>query len=374
MIPHIASQWGRNTVFLSSEHLNLRPALGGRRRAGLTLTELLVVLAILAVLLALLLPALQQVREAANRLLCANNLKQLALAAHQYAGDHQTFPPGYLGPLPYDLPFHDGPPRPDNAYYVGQWVGHLPLLLPYLEQDPLLQRLDVDFDLKRAPFNRPWWRTAAGGYPNVANYAAAQHTLKVFQCPADPGATVSTTTLGYHFYNRTDNGLHIIVYSVWSEDFQQPPARVAGFRHFGRTNYAGIGGGGRGSSTVWSQFEGILYNRSRNTPGQVAAWDGTSNTLLYGETSGRRAWWGDGSKTVQNSWVGTGALTTAVGVTRGPDAYFDWLSSHHRRGVQCSMADGCVRLIRFTNEHGNVLMQLAGMRDGMAVDPTGIFE
>jgi prepilin-type N-terminal cleavage/methylation domain-containing protein len=361
-------------MFLTLENLNIRPAPVWHRRSGLTLPELLVVIAIIGVLLALLLPAIQRIREAANRLVCANNLKQLALAAHHYASDHQKFPPGYLGPVPTDLPYRDGPPSPDNSYYVGQWVGHLPLLLPYLEQDHLFRSLDVDFDLHRAPFNRQWWLTAAGLYPNVANYTAAQQTLKVFQCPSDPGTEASATILGYHFYNRTDNGLHIIVYSAWSEDFQQPSGTVAGFRPFGRTNYAGIGGGGRGNSPIWSRFEGILYNRSRNTPGQVTAWDGTSNTLLYGETSGRRAWWGDGSTTVQNSWVGTGALTTAIGVSRGQYAYFDWLSSHHRRGVQFSMADGAVRLIRFTNEHGNVLMELAGMRDGLPTDLTGIFE
>jgi hypothetical protein len=100
---------------------------------------------------------------------------------------------------------------------------------------------------------------------------------------------------------------------------------------------------------------------------------------LYGETSGRRAWWGIGDRTIQNSWVGTGALTTGFGVNRGPYAYFDALSSHHRTGVQFSMADGSVRLVRFdslSQAAGGgwlVLMQLAGMRDGMTVDPTGIF-
>jgi hypothetical protein len=124
-------------------------------------------------------------------------------------------------------------------------------------------------------------------------------------------------------------------------------------------------------------------HRSQNAPAQVAAWDGTSNTLLYGETSGRRAWWGDGSKTMENSWVGTGALTAGFGVNRGPYAVFDALSSHHRTGVQFSMADGAVRLVRFgpwyvpssaagSDFYG--LMQLAGMRDGMVADLTGILE
>jgi prepilin-type N-terminal cleavage/methylation domain-containing protein len=347
-----------------------------------TLPELLVVLAIIAVMLALLLPAIQRIRELANRLHCANNLKQLALAAHHYASDHQKFPPGYLGPLPNDLP-NEGPPGPTNAHYVGQWIGHLPLLLPYLEQDPLFRRLDVDFDLYRAPFNRQWWLTAAGLYPNVTNYTAAHQKLKVFQCPADPGTEVGATTLGYHFHHYAGTYGDTLQLSVWYEDYQPPPDIVASFRPFGRTNYAGIGGGGRGSSSQWSRFEGILCNRSQNSPGQVAAWDGTSSTLLYGETSGRRAWWGDGSMTIQNSWMGTGALTTAFTVQRGQNTFFDALSSHHRTGVQFSMADGSVRLVRFDSPHDvsgsgpsrwTLLMQLAGMRDGLTEDLTGFLE
>jgi prepilin-type processing-associated H-X9-DG protein len=328
-------------------------------------------------LLALFLPAIQRIRELASRLHCANNLRQLALAAHQYANDHHQFPPGYLGPLPNDLHFYD-PPGPSNAFYVGQWIGHLPLLLPYLDHDPLFRSLDVDFDLRRAPVNRQWWLTAAGGYPHVANYTAAHQQLKLFQCPADAATAAAATTRGYHF--RNDGG-DILILSVWYEDYQLPPDLAARFRPFGRTNYAGIGGGGRGNSTQWSRFEGILCNRSRNTPAQVAAWDGTSHTLLYGETSGHRAWWGDGALTIENSWVGTGALTTAFGVQRGHDAFFDVLSSRHRTGVQFSMADGSVRLVRFDSPHDGsgpgrwiLLMQLAGMRDGLADDLTWCLE
>jgi hypothetical protein len=256
------------------------------------------------------------------------------------------------------------------------------LLLPYLEQHPLFRSLDVEFDIHRAPFHRQWWLTPAGLHPNVVNYTAAQQRLRIFQCPADPGTEAREAVLGYHFYNREDNGRHFLTYSAWVGDNVPPPASVVRFRAVGRTNYAGSGGGGRGTSPHWSRFEGILSNRSQHTPAQVAGWDGTSNTLLYGETSGRRAWWGDAT-TVQNSWVGTGALTTAFGVNRGPHAFFDALSSHHRLGVQVGMADSAVRLIRFGPWHGRggladgdwlLMMQLAGMRDGLSTDLTGILE
>src|SRR5436190_4861834 len=87
------------------------------RRRGFTLIELLVVIAIIAVLLGLLLPAVQKVREAAARIKCQNNLKQLALAAHMYHDTNQFFPSA----------------RPSSA----PQYGHMVLLLPYFEQGNL---------------------------------------------------------------------------------------------------------------------------------------------------------------------------------------------------------------------------------------------
>src|SRR5262245_16143201 len=100
-----------------------------KARQGFTLIELLVVIAIIAVLIGLLLPAVQKVREAAARAQCANNLKQLALAAHDYHGDFQSFPPGV-----YQLPFAAAPKFRGVTLFV--------CLLPYLEQGNLYQGWD----------------------------------------------------------------------------------------------------------------------------------------------------------------------------------------------------------------------------------------
>src|SRR5436309_13790517 len=100
------------------------------RPKGFTLIELLVVIAIIAILIALLVPAVQKVREAAARVQCTNNLKQLGLAAHNYHGVYNKFPPGV-----YQLPFAAAPKFRGVTLFV--------YLLPYIEQDNLFQGWDM---------------------------------------------------------------------------------------------------------------------------------------------------------------------------------------------------------------------------------------
>src|SRR5262245_47814478 len=104
------------------------------RRSGFTLIELLVVIAIIGVLIGLLLPAVQKVREAANRASCSNNLHQIGLALHNYHATCQSLPPGFVGPLhPPDVISVDPGHGSDYSFFVS--------LLPYLEQDNAYEQI-----------------------------------------------------------------------------------------------------------------------------------------------------------------------------------------------------------------------------------------
>jgi prepilin-type N-terminal cleavage/methylation domain-containing protein len=142
-----------------------------RRRSGFTLVELLVVIAIISILIGLLLPAVQKVREAAARVKCQNNLKQIGLGMHNYHDAIGHFPPG------------KSPAYPGAAGYA-RWSGQA-LLLPYIEQDNLYKSID---------FNFPPETPGMGGVvnfmpefqnPGRVNAVPCRTRVATFLCPSD---------------------------------------------------------------------------------------------------------------------------------------------------------------------------------------------
>jgi prepilin-type N-terminal cleavage/methylation domain-containing protein/prepilin-type processing-associated H-X9-DG protein len=141
------------------------------RRRGFTLIELLVVIAIIAVLIALLLPAVQAAREAARRIQCTNNMKQIGLALHNYHEVHNVFAMGCSS----------GAYNPPGTYWsVKQNLGVLALLLPFLEQTPVYNSINFNFGADELePIGS---RTLTASIQATATTAS----IKAFQCPSDP--------------------------------------------------------------------------------------------------------------------------------------------------------------------------------------------
>jgi prepilin-type N-terminal cleavage/methylation domain-containing protein/prepilin-type processing-associated H-X9-DG protein len=267
-------------------------------RRAFTLIELLVVIAIIAILIGLLLPAVQKVREAAARLQCTNNLKQIGLACHSYHDSQQSLPPGYLATAAY----------PDTTPGWG-WAA---FLLPYLEQDNLYRQINL-------------------GQP-VQNSSAAQVIVKVYLCPSD---------------------------SPPRAPFAVGDAGGAALLQAAPSSYAATVG--QDASEVDDPTgDGVFYRNSRTRFADIT--DGTSQTVLAGDRAWAQTmgtWAGAPSGAVtragpRNAWPNaTGpaqALTLVhnnwVNITTDADGGLDDFSSNHVGGVNVLLADGSVRFVR----------------------------
>lgn len=146
------------------------PPSPSKRSSGFTLVELLVVIAIIGILVALLLPAVQQAREAARRMQCSNHMRQLGLALHNYHSSHARFPSGYVS---YATRDGNGPPNtmidPLTWDAAPGW-GWQALLLPYFEQSQVADKVD---------YKQPIWAPI--------NAAAVRARIPVLHCPSAAG-------------------------------------------------------------------------------------------------------------------------------------------------------------------------------------------
>jgi len=160
-----------------------RPTNVPRRRSGFTLIELLVVIAIIAVLIGLLLPAVQKAREAANRMSCTNNLKQITLALHTYADSFKAFPPAALPTTPPQPGWNpqtgwNGRGPCTNVSNPGCWgPTWMMLILPYIEQTPLYNAWNLALPSQA--------NNATSGAAGDAQQAVVTTSIKTYLCPSD---------------------------------------------------------------------------------------------------------------------------------------------------------------------------------------------
>lgn len=166
-----------------------------RLLSGFTLIELLVVIAIIAVLIALLLPAVQQAREAARRSQCKNNLKQIALALHNYHDSMNVLPPGAINPGVQTL---GGLPYTSTCSTDCRNTPFTLMLLPYLDQAPLYNQLNFNLAMGGAQ------RSGTGPDASVNGAVFANTNLNVFACPTDVKYADPRTVAGNAHYAITN--------------------------------------------------------------------------------------------------------------------------------------------------------------------------
>jgi len=309
-----------------------------RKKRGFTLIELLVVIAIIAVLVSLLLPAVQQAREAARRTQCRNNLKQIALACHNYLDAHSVFPMGV-------------------GYSLFGWKVYI---LPFIEQNAQYQLINFSDDVDYAGTTCRGQGTPcltsqhqANAFTTAGKRGWFNTPFAFLGCPSDPlgntpygGSGVNTKDIINANYYGVGGDINSV---VRANSNYGPNSR---HRIVLPRTAAPCAAPATGSPDVLGcynpavEYNGIFGMGLKVPIGHVT--DGTSNTLLIGERAvdASHSWGWTLTGNEGDSILGTGApiwtgaLTLANNYNAGTAVMF---SSHHSGLVQFALADGSVR-------------------------------
>ncbi|MDR3619548.1 MAG: DUF1559 domain-containing protein [Paludisphaera borealis] len=296
-------------------------------RRGFTLIELLVVIAIIAVLIALLLPAVQSAREAARRIQCVNNMKQIGLGVHNYVSAHGVLPIGQVV---------NGPGMASTLYRIGtNWSVNL---LPFIEQPAAFNAWNLSFS-----------------FPEGPNTTVSQAGIAAYHCPSSLSPSTDTWKCDSDIAGVANGGTFVaavVDYSV-AANVYVPPLQLGGMIDF--------------------------YLTPIGAPLSVVT-DGLSNTLMFAEMSGGAVMYGRGGKKIGDNDLAfghIGALNRLSQRTYSFDGkiqfggncvvnctnYGGSSFSFHPGGVNVAMGDGSVRFVKETVAT-TTLFSLIGVNDG----------
>ncbi|MDP6721385.1 MAG: DUF1559 domain-containing protein [Pirellulaceae bacterium] len=337
-----------------------------RRTGGFTLVELLVVIAIIGILVALLLPAVQAAREAARRMSCSNNMKQIGLAMHNYHDTYKTFPYG-----------EGAPPVSGRRWYGPNWRI---AILPFIEQAPMYDQLsfgtgaNFTFDACRP------------GFRGRANRMLEGYTVPVYRCPSS-SLPINGTNVSPSPTNNNRHNAQLIDY-----------VGVQGSAPTGNRNNGAFPT--YGACSRQTGYGGIYCQNGTLVPNTVVKFaditDGSSSTLIVAEQSGpiidrngtrrrdirsnyyggwcghtradipRWGWggspWGSGTSTIRYR-INLNSAPTGANSTWDANTI---LTSEHPGGIMSARADGSVDFISETIDM-LMLKRLGAKNDGQPV-------
>jgi len=339
---------------------------GSLRRRAFTLIELLVVIAIIAVLIGLLLPAVQKVREAAARLKCQNNLKQLGLAVHNYHDANSFLPPGGIDVTGVGAPKLGVPATAQRIAH-----GWAMLILPYIEQDAMYRQYNIRLD----------WR-------HPANQNVVSSPIAIMQCPSvfssdriftKTDATWGTVRQAAGDYSA-DNAINTAIRDGTSWNLTDNLGDNVSVANAGA------------SPKYWGVMRVYRYDAAgsaNNTPNLYSitdVTDGTSNTLIICEDAGRpQRWTSSGLKQQtdpvsgsawadrDNEYITHGAQPDGSGSQPGPCGINcdndNEIFAFHTGGANVLFVDGSVHFLQKTMSI-RVLGRIITKAGGEVLGPT----
>jgi prepilin-type N-terminal cleavage/methylation domain-containing protein len=366
---------------------------------GFTLVELLVVIAIIGILVGLLLPAVQSAREAARRMTCSKNVREIGLATLNFESAFKRLPPGVMTPV--TTPLMPSAPL-GTEWNMHNGIGHLVHILPYLELRQISQVFEAEMNLNpdtngvgatsgsdQQLRNVYWWNNDYGVSPPArpSAWTAAQNNIPIFLCPSD------IADQGLEFSILFQFAFTGATASLPGHSFYYEGSPFADWhRTVGKTNYLGCAGrSGKTGSTALDPAApaGANLGVQGITADDLAGWtqprsktrlrdvtDGTSNTFFFGEVTGQwRRPTTNTSRQMSFWWVSNTGQITRFMVPNPTINPPDWRSatqygegrkfhSLHGSGLHMSYLDNSVRLVPFSTE-GRLWYIMGGIREGL---------